>query len=218
LQTANGCVLVSFVKPITPPSCAKRIFDIAEALCLAVGNAIRPGLIPAVMALLVVRRIQRVRGLLLALEARFLAGRLPAGGRPVGSADKVARRIAVAGNIGPELAWTMSLPRRFGWLCGLVPGDPACFAGQLRVVLAEPGMVALLAACPQAVRIVRPLCWMLGIAAADYVPSGEVALKASAAAILVRAAEPAPVVSEGVEAGHLAARMSGLGWVRFIPG
>jgi hypothetical protein len=39
----------------------------------------------------------------------------------------------------------------------------AGFGLQLRTVLETPEMVALLQACPQAVRILRPLCRMLAI-------------------------------------------------------
>jgi hypothetical protein len=73
------------------------------------------------------------------------------------------------------------LPRRFGWLCPLVPGEAACFAGQMRVLLAEPEMQTLLAACPQAVRVLRPLCVMLGIERMDHVPGFAAAVAAKAA-------------------------------------
>jgi hypothetical protein len=159
-------------------SSAGRFFAIAEALCWAVGKAIRPGFISAVLAMVVVRRIHRVRGALLALEARFLAGR-------------VRRRVVRAVVVGSEPAVRVvrrrvsvaeRLPRGFACLFPLVPGDAACFAGQLRVVLAEPGMVALLAGCPQAVRVLAPLCRMLGIEREVYVPAGVLAAKAAAVA------------------------------------
>jgi hypothetical protein len=60
--------------------------------------------------------------------------------------------------------------RKFAWLCPLVPSWAAGHASQMRVVLAEPEMQALLSACPQAIRVLRPLCFMLGIAPADYIP------------------------------------------------
>ena len=60
----------------------------------------------------------------------------------------------------------VGLPLRFGWLLQLVPYEAANFASQLRAVLAEPEMVALLAASPQAERALRPLCRMLRIEAA----------------------------------------------------
>jgi hypothetical protein len=156
-------------------SCARRIFDISEALCRAVGNAIRPGFIEAALAMAVVLRIQRVRGILLALEARFIAGRLLrvkvragviAGDAAVSmaSAEGQRRRVSLQPNMRGVL----------GWLCPLVPSAAACYAGHLRIVLAEPEMQALLAACPQAVRALGPLCRMLGIERSAFVPAGAV--------------------------------------------
>lgn len=150
---------------------AGRFFEIAEALCAAIGKAVGAGFIAAALALMVVRRIQRVRRMLLVLEARYLAGRVlrrqvtpvtvpvEAGLAEAAEAAPPARQVPVR-----------RMPLRFGWLCPLVPGEAACFAGQMRVVLAEPGMQDLLAACPQAVRLLRPLCRMLGIERAAYVP------------------------------------------------
>ena len=146
-----------------------RFFQIAEALCRAVGNAIRPGFIEAGLAMRVVLRIQRVRRVLLALETLFLVGvvvrRVRRGAVPAEVPAGEAEALPV---LPPACA--RRLPRRLGWLCPLVPGEAACFAEQLRQVLAEPGIQALLACCPQAVRAVAPLCRMLGIARADFVP------------------------------------------------
>jgi len=58
------------------------------------------------------------------------------------------------------------LPRRFGWLLPLVPCEAANRASQLRHLLGEPEMQALLGASPQARRVLAPLCRMLGIEAA----------------------------------------------------
>jgi hypothetical protein len=197
------------------PTSALRFADIAQALCRALGHAMGIGLVQVVMGLVIYRRIQRVRERLVALEARFLAG-LVRSGRAA-----VVERAAPAGDAGVPRATQTSgvwLPRRFGWLCGLVPGEAASYAGQLRVVLAEPEMVALLAACPQAVRIVRPLCWMLGIERADYVV-GE-GLVATVAPELVPAATAtvAAAVPEMTLGDRLALATAGLSWTRFIPG
>eukprot|EP01037_Dinobryon_pediforme_P015648 gene15648-15795_t len=152
-----------------------RFFLIAEALCRSVGNAIRPGFIDAVLAMIVVRRIQRIRGILLALEARFLAGVVLRRPVRVRAADE-AVAVAAAASLEPAVrAGGDRLPRRSGWLFNLVPHEAACWAGHMRLILAEPGMQALLKGCPQAVRVLRPLCVMLGIARGDYVPAGAVA-------------------------------------------
>ena len=44
-----------------------------------------------------------------------------------------------------------------------MPGEAACFAGQIRTMLAEPEMAALMSASPQARRVLGPVCRMLGI-------------------------------------------------------
>ena len=165
LQSAIFCVLYLFMSSETIPTCARRVFDITEALCRAVGNAIRPGFIQAAMAMMVIRRICRVRGLLLAIEARFLAGVI------LTSRRKAGVRV-VAADIGARACGVddVRLPRGLAWLCPLVPSYAATYAGHLRMVLAEPEMVALLASCPQAVRAIGPLCRMLGVERADYVP------------------------------------------------
>ena len=54
------------------------------------------------------------------------------------------------------------LPRARGWLVRLVP-EAAGGGSQLRHLLADPEMQALLAAAPQAGRLLRPLCHILGV-------------------------------------------------------
>jgi hypothetical protein len=55
-----------------------------------------------------------------------------------------------------------SLPRRFG---------AAQFGGQLRHLLGDPEMMALIAASPRMRRTLRPLLWMLGIEASLIRPA-----------------------------------------------
>jgi hypothetical protein len=57
---------------------------------------------------------------------------------------------------------------RFGWLRDMVPYHPGMYSAegcgtQLRYLLTDPEMVALLAARPLMARLLRPLCWMLGV-------------------------------------------------------
>ncbi len=63
------------------------------------------------------------------------------------------------------------LPRGFAWLCVLVPYYAAGFGSQLRHLLGDPEMVALIAATPQLGKALRPLCRMLGIAAELVTPA-----------------------------------------------
>jgi hypothetical protein len=135
---------------------AERIAMILEGLGRAVAARITPrrpgGAMVASLILLVWTRIRRVDGQIQWLLALFLAGRL---------------RVVVgvqAGRGGAGVPGVMRrVPSRFGWLLGLVPYEAAGFASQLRAVLAEPEMVALLEASPQARGVLGPLCRMLGV-------------------------------------------------------
>lgn len=219
MQSATGYVLVSFMSSGHLSTCALRVADIAEALCRAVGQAFGRGLMQAAMALLVWRRIQRLRGMLLACKPQPLAAmpdrRAKGPGEDIGkSVRDVSLAMRRGGDEGRPARATVFLPRRFAWLCGLVPGEAACLAGQLRAVLAEPDMAGLLASCPQAVRVVGRLCWMLGIEQSEWQPAAGAILVARPVPSLVRAAQP---VAKS-DFAFAAASMAGMGWVRFIPG
>jgi hypothetical protein len=54
------------------------------------------------------------------------------------------------------------LPDGFAWLVRLAP-EAACFGGQLRHLLSDPEITALLSAAPAMGRVLRPLCRMLGV-------------------------------------------------------
>jgi hypothetical protein len=54
------------------------------------------------------------------------------------------------------------LPRKAGWLIPLVP-EAAAAGSQLRHLLADPEMAALVEAAPQMGRLLRPLCRSLGV-------------------------------------------------------
>ncbi len=90
---------------------------------------------------------------------RFRAGRLwrRVTMRDVVPGQKICRKPAAR------------LPRRFGWLVRLAGSEAACFGSQLQTVMNTPEMVALLAASPQAKRILRPLCRALALHAFEEV-------------------------------------------------
>ena len=58
----------------------------------------------------------------------------------------------------------LALPRGRGWLAQALGHDGRGMASQLHHLLARPEAAALLAATPQARRLLRPICHMLGIA------------------------------------------------------
>ena len=127
-------------------------------------------------------RLARLTARFDALVARLTAGHLPAE-RPAAPArprTRSARKAPAAG---------LRLPRGRAWLIRLLPGEAASYGCQLQALLADLQMAALLAAAPEAGRILRPLCRLLAIA-----PEGSLALPSAAGkpAPTPRPAKPAP--------------------------
>ena len=54
------------------------------------------------------------------------------------------------------------LPRKEGWLVALIPMEAAIYRGQLEMALRDPEMMAVMLASPEASRVLRPICRMLG--------------------------------------------------------
>lgn len=149
--------------------CIRRLCTVTQALCLAAAAApLWRMWQPLSLGDAALERIRRAERLLLALLEQVKAGRLPVRRPREGSADRVP--VARARTIGRHL------PRRPGWLVEMMPADAAVLAGHLRGVLAEPEMVALVAEVPQAGRILRPVCRMLGIEREFYSAAADEAL------------------------------------------
>jgi hypothetical protein len=129
--------------------------DLAERLNLILAGvrevaAARVGVLGPLIALLSGRLTRR--GLrFAALLAAFRAGTLR------------AMRPRAASSPRPARAARPRLPDGFGWLIRRCGWQAACYGSQLGQLLAEPEMVALLRASPQAGRIFRPLCRMLAV-------------------------------------------------------
>ena len=116
---------------------------------------------------LVWTRVRRAEGEIQRLLALFQAGRLQ------------VRTGVICGRTGGRTGGgragaSSGMPRGVAWLLPMVPSEAACYAGQMSCLLAEPEMVALLVASPQARRVLAPLCRMLGIEAALLTPPGAV--------------------------------------------
>ena len=101
-------------------------------------------------------RLHELAARFAALVASLRAGRLPAPPAPRWVRDTL--RLPPL----PALPNPYRLPRRFGWLVRLAP-EAEAYGEQVQDLLADPEMAALLAGSPQASRILRPLCRMLGI-------------------------------------------------------
>jgi len=103
-------------------------------------------------ALLLHRRISATFARIERLLSRFRAGRLWQVTQRV-----QGRRGSVKAGRGP------ALPRTFGWLVQAGGHQAAGFGAQLQAVLTTPDMGELLAASPQARRILRPVCRALAV-------------------------------------------------------
>ena len=110
------------------------------------------GMLSHVLMMLLYRRLGEVCQKMERLVARFQAGRLwqlkPQTRAGVRNAGKTGARI-----------W----PGQSLWLVRVAGYQAAGYGCQLQHLLGKPEMVALLKASPQAARILRPVCRMLGI-------------------------------------------------------
>ena len=172
LHLAGLCVLVSFVSTLSP---SDRFALTTSALCRAVAACLGRGLMNAAMIVLVWQRVRRAECLFLALVERVRSGRFRGGWVRSGVAASGKSRETAGLQRG-------RLPLRFGWLMGVMPYEAAGYAGQMRTVLAEPEMAALLRDVPQARRILGPVCRMLGVEIPGPRPQAEAAVADGAAA------------------------------------
>jgi hypothetical protein len=111
---------------------------------------------------LVSAAIRRKLGMVLArfalLAERFHDGTLTAP-KPRASPRKPP---CSADDAAPRTRPPPILPRRFGWLCRLVPSLASVAGHQMEALLHEPELEAMAAASPEVGRLVRSLLWMTG--------------------------------------------------------
>ncbi len=149
----------------SPP--ATRFALTTSALCQAVAACLGRGLMQAGMIVLVWTRVRRAEVAFLALLERVRLGRYRGGWKRLVPACANPAMGAPATPGAPcvplEMPGRGTLPVGFGWLMRVMPYEAACFAGQLRTLLAEPDMQALLEDVARARRILGPVCRMLGV-------------------------------------------------------
>lgn len=126
----------------------------------------RLGMIVTALAALVARRFLRhpkLSGLVGPLWS-WLNRRVQRFARAVARPVRVAETAARARHERkPSAVRGVRLPVGRGWLVRELGWEAAAFRCQLETLLAEPAMVALLAAKPAVGRVLRPLGWMLGV-------------------------------------------------------
>lgn len=174
------------------PSCRERIALITENLFRAVASKLGLRMMPDAMGMAALARIRRVQVLVLALLERVRVGGVRVSGPR-------------AASVGPRAVGVRAasvLPRKFAWMCVMVPYEAAGYGSQLRAVLAEPEMAGLLAACPQAVRLLKPLCRALGVERADWEPG---VVRPAGPGVRVRRVLVDPAVRAAARAARVAA-------------
>ncbi len=147
--------------PTTPDA---RFAAIIHLLCQVVAARGGRGGLAGPLVVLVWRRLRRYGVRFAGLAARLAAGTLrPPRCRRVAAPAAETDAAPAPRRVRPA----EPLPRGRGWLIRLVP-RAAPGASQLRHLLTAPEMAELLAAAPQAGRILRPLCRMLGVALPQF--------------------------------------------------
>jgi len=125
----------------------------------AVDSQYLVGRLAAPLMVLILDRLRGIKHTVARLAARIRAGRYTP--RRLGQRPPVQRKPR-----GPN-----KLPQGAAWLIRLVP-EAAASASQLRLLLADPDMAALLAAAPSALaRPLRSLCRMLDVAPPSILPA-----------------------------------------------
>jgi hypothetical protein len=156
---------------------------------------------------LVHRRLGQILGRIERMVVRFQAGRVRRAGVRVAGEPGVPKRKRQAG----VRLW----PARFAWLVRDAGWEAAGFGCQLRAVLETPEMMAFLVACPQAHRVLRPVCRMLAIETQVLRPGVEVSradADAPVQAARVRAGRRVPLVKPDL--GRVPIPRGVMAWVR----
>ena len=138
--------------PAASPALADRFARLVEGLRRAIAaRGVGLGLALPLM-LLLWSRLRRTAERFARLAEKVRAGTLP----------PPRRRRRSPRPVQPQPPQPPRLPRGFAWLVRRLP-QAASAASQLQHLLADPAMADLLAAAPQAGRLLRPLCQMLGV-------------------------------------------------------
>ncbi len=135
--------------PAASPALADRFAHLVEGLRRVLAARGAGTWLAVPLMLLLWSRLRRTAERFARLAAKVHAGTLP----------PPRRRLRSPRPARPQ---TLRLPRGFAWLVRRLP-QAAAAASQLQHLLADPAMADLLAAAPQAGRLLRPLCRMLGV-------------------------------------------------------
>ena len=148
-----------WVALLASPSPFLNLLVVIRAVRAGVGGWGGQRFLAPVLALLLFKRLGQIERAFERFAVRFQAGKLWLVPMRAKGAAAVTRDCDGARPGASPRIW----PGRFGWLVRAAAHHAAVYGGQLRVILEQPDMVALLRASPQAGRILRPLCRMLAV-------------------------------------------------------
>lgn len=115
---------------------------------------------PVIQFVVLAAYLERVHRRMVTLLRRLHTGTMPRLRKPLAGAAREAARQRVRKS--PRIR----LPRRHAWLAGEIGWAGRGAAAQIEHMLNQPETAALIAASPQAQRMLRPFCHMLGLAVA----------------------------------------------------
>ena len=149
-----------------PQSLTERFTSLVLALGRVVGATNRRAELGVPLLMLIGLRLVAIKDRFADLARRINEGKFRPRGSPT-TPRKTSERPPRP--TPPPDPTAIRLPHHFGWLPPLAPADAthsaaATYTRYLQHLLADPEMVALIAQAPQAMsRVLRPLCWMLGV-------------------------------------------------------
>ena len=181
---------------------ADRFAWLFDGLCKAIGVDAQRQRMEAALAWAIWNRVRMLGDRLIALAERVRAGRLPRrrvrrsgtphpDPPPQGGREREASTGPAASTPLAQCLPAASLPREFGWVGRMLP-EAAKYAGALQYLLRDPETLALLEKAPQAGRMLRPLCQLLGVQTPEFLRRGAVVAQEAVAPIV----EEAPRTSD----------------------
>ena len=191
-------VLVMFMHGIAAQTLADRFAWLFDGLCRAVGADARRQRMEAALAWAIWNRVRLLGDRLIALAERVRAGRVPRRRSPRSDTSPRLVRSAAQSPQGGEGearevqkpgSPALTLPREFGWVRRMLP-ETGQYAGLLRYLLRDPETVALLEKAPEAGRVLRPLCHLLGVQTPEFLRRGAVVAPEAAAPIAAEVSPP----------------------------
>ena len=141
--------------PNLPPGTPEMVRQLAWAFAgvlEAIGRAFNVNPRPVVPGMVIFLYVQRTRSRLFRLLANIRAGILPRWRAPGAKRER-----------GERKAPRIRLPGRKYWLSTEIGWFGRGFSGNIQIILNQPENAAIIAASPQAQRLLRPLCHMLGL-------------------------------------------------------